>query len=100
MLHYDGYGAVTSQEEISGFNPPFCVDSASSHCVRVSKDKQSRSNGNSKLLVSVNVSVNGCVSLGFSPVMSWRPVRWFVLARPISAGIDSSSLDPAGGYRF
>jgi len=78
-----GISIVASQQEGSWFLPGWgvCMFSpcqcgfspgapASSH-----SPKTCRLIGDSKLSISVNVSVNGCLSLCVSPVIVWRPVQ-------------------------
>ena len=48
-----------------------------------SKDMQVRLTGDSKLTVGVNVSVNGCLCLCVSPVMTWRLVQGVPRLSPV-----------------
>ncbi len=52
-------------------------------------DMQVRLTGDSKLLVGLNVNVNGCLSLYVSHVMNWQLVQGVVRPHPMSAGIGS-----------
>ncbi len=50
--------------------------------------------GDSILLIGVNVSVNGCLSLYVSPAVNWQLVQDVPHPRPVLAGIGFSPPRP------
>lgn len=93
-------GTVASLQEISGFHvgswlKDFCVILSLCQMWLFStflpqfNDMHVRLVGDSESVVGVHVSLNGCLALCVSPVLSWRLVP---ACCPISAGTSSSHL--------
>ncbi len=57
----------------------------------MSKDMQFRLIGDSKMPLSVDVNVSGCLSLYVSPVIDWQPVQ--VVTR-LSPNVSSEPIQP------